>query len=155
MKHGKKIGNVAQIPSTGPKQQQGVALAMSLMVLVVLTILGISGMKTGLLQSRMAVNAQDSATAFQGAESGLATSLTGSGIFDLVQSNVSNFNPDVGTSVKVTTSFESMSVPPRGSGYSATKYEVANFKQRSESSTISGARSTVSQGQYQIVNKSE
>ncbi len=164
MKHQKKIGKATTIPVAGlGQQQQGVALAMSLMVLVVLTILGISGMKTGLLQSRMSVNAQESATAFQAAESAvganiaanLAAAKAGASPFNMSSTvTQSNYKPDGSTTVVVTRQFEGTSPPPRSDdGSSVLLYQVANYRYQATSSTVSGARSIVSQGMYRITNK--
>ena len=54
-----------------PTQQQGSALIVSLSILLVLTVLGISSMSTTALQERMAGNARDSEVAFEAAEAGL------------------------------------------------------------------------------------
>ena len=54
-----------------PARQQGSALIVSLSILLVLTILGISSMSTTALQERMAGNARDSEVAFEAAETAL------------------------------------------------------------------------------------
>ncbi|WP_273428547.1 PilX N-terminal domain-containing pilus assembly protein [Marinobacter sp.] len=51
------------------RRQQGAVLIVSLIILLVLTLIGIAGMNTSVLQERMAVNAQNSNRAFQAAES--------------------------------------------------------------------------------------
>jgi|26BtaG_2_1085354.scaffolds.fasta_scaffold06067_3 type IV pilus assembly protein PilX len=53
----------------GLGQQQGAALIVSLIVLLVLTLIGVAGMNTSVMQERMAVNSQNSNRAFQAAES--------------------------------------------------------------------------------------
>ncbi|MCB1644144.1 MAG: hypothetical protein KDI36_01760 [Pseudomonadales bacterium] len=53
------------------RQQQGVALFMSLVMLLILTILGLSSVQTTTLQERMARNARDTNLAFQAAESAI------------------------------------------------------------------------------------
>lgn len=50
-------------------QQKGAALIVSLIVLLVLTLIGVAGMNTSVMQERMAVNSQNSNRAFQAAES--------------------------------------------------------------------------------------
>ena len=52
-------------------KQQGVALFISLVLLLVLTIVGISSVQTTSLEVRMSRNAHDSTLAFQAAESAL------------------------------------------------------------------------------------
>ena len=52
-------------------QQAGVALFMSLVMLLIITILGLSSVQTTTMQERMARNARDSNLAFQAAESAI------------------------------------------------------------------------------------
>lgn len=56
-------------PFKMPAAQRGAALIISLIVLLVLTLIGVAGMNTSVMQERMAVNAQNSNRAFQAAES--------------------------------------------------------------------------------------
>ena len=51
--------------------QNGSALVISLILLVVMTLLGVQAMRTNLTQERMASNVQDRNFAFQGAEAAL------------------------------------------------------------------------------------
>ncbi len=53
------------------RQQQGAALIISLIVLLVLTILGVQSMQTSVLEERMAGNFKDKRQAFEAAEAGL------------------------------------------------------------------------------------
>lgn len=52
-------------------KQQGAALAVSLIMLLVLTLLGIAGMQSTIMEEKMAGNMRDKAIAFQASESGL------------------------------------------------------------------------------------
>lgn len=54
-----------------PLKQQGIVLIVSLMLLVVITLLGISGMRSTTLDERMAGNMRDLQLAFYAAESAL------------------------------------------------------------------------------------
>lgn len=54
-----------------PKKSRGSVLIVSLVILLVLTLLGLSGMGDTVLQERMAGNLQESMSAFQAAEAGL------------------------------------------------------------------------------------
>ncbi|MBD3641305.1 MAG: PilX protein [Marinobacter sp.] len=49
--------------------ERGATLIVSLIVLLVLTLIGVAGMNTSVMQERMAVNSQNSNRAFQAAES--------------------------------------------------------------------------------------
>lgn len=55
----------------GRAQQTGSVLVVALVILLILTLLGLSGMNTTILQERMAGNLQDMNSAFQAAEAGL------------------------------------------------------------------------------------
>jgi len=58
-----------QILSVTRKHQTGASLIVSLMLLVVLTLLGLSGMQSTIMQERMSNNVRDKELAFQAAES--------------------------------------------------------------------------------------
>lgn len=73
------------------QKQQGAALVVGLILLVVITVLAISGMNTATTELAMARNDQNYENAFQAAETGLETAL-GSGQFNtLVTTNVSPY----------------------------------------------------------------
>ena len=54
-----------------PHRQRGVVLAVSLILLLVLTLLGVTAMQSTVLQERMAGNAREISMAFQAAEAAL------------------------------------------------------------------------------------
>jgi len=58
-------------PSIGLKGQAGSALIVSLSILLVLTILGVSSLRTTSLEEKMAGNSRDAQTAFEAAEAAL------------------------------------------------------------------------------------
>lgn len=64
-------------------KQQGAALIIGLILLVVITVLAISGMNTATTELAMARNDQNSENAFQAAETGLENALA-QGAFDQV-----------------------------------------------------------------------
>ncbi len=112
------------------KRQKGAALVVGLVLLVVITVLAISGMNTATTELAMARNDQNYENAFQAAETGLENALS-QGRFDtLVNTNlVQNINVnDTVTSVIV---FEdSTMVPDRafslgaGSGIAAYHFNA-------------------------------
>jgi type IV pilus assembly protein PilX len=69
----KKIMQLAN--SSG--KQKGAALIIGLVLLLVLTVLGISGMNMALLEMTMAGNTQASQLAFQAAETGIDVAMSG------------------------------------------------------------------------------
>ena len=66
------------------KQQQGAALVIGLVLLVVITVLAISGMNTATTELAMARNDQNYENAFQAAETGLEMALGQNGFSTLV-----------------------------------------------------------------------
>jgi len=56
---------------TLPQRQSGIALFMSLVMLLIITILGLSSVQTTTLQERMARNARDTNLAFQATEAAI------------------------------------------------------------------------------------
>ncbi len=58
-------------PIQPPQTQNGAALVMSLMFVLVLALIGISSIQTASLELRMAVNSRDQGLAFQSAEAAL------------------------------------------------------------------------------------
>ncbi|WP_456085437.1 pilus assembly PilX family protein [Marinobacter lipolyticus] len=63
------------------QRERGATLIVSLIVLLVLTLIGIAGMNTSVMQERMAVNSQNSNRSFQAAESTVRS------LMDLVYAN--------------------------------------------------------------------
>lgn len=54
-----------------PRDQNGAALIVSLIILLVLTLLGVASMQTTTLEERMAGNLRDTSVSFEAAEAGL------------------------------------------------------------------------------------
>lgn len=71
--------------NSSPKCQSGAALVMGMIVLVLLTLLGLTALGTSLLEERMAANARDRIRAFQAAEAALRfceSAVTPTAVFD-------------------------------------------------------------------------
>lgn len=137
-----------------PARQRGVALVTSLMILLILTILGVTAMRTSTLQEKMSANIQESTRAFQVAESGLKQSLNTVGTFDLYATITNSFSFG-GNSASVQTAYLQMSPPKRGSGYSSVDYDGANFDQTSTATGMAGSKALIHRGVVQIVGKSK
>jgi type IV pilus assembly protein PilX len=67
----KSMNMQSQQQSITFNRQKGISLVMGLMFLVVLTILGVAGMRGALLEERMAGNTRDRDLAFQAAEAAI------------------------------------------------------------------------------------
>jgi len=145
---------------TGRRYERGTALVMSLVILMILTILGITAMSTASLEEKMSGNTQESTRAFEAAESGLNSATSTSGGLDLNTSYLSpktlpkvDYDNGKSGSAVVATWFVQFSPPKRGSGY-GSNFDAANFEQASTGTTTVGAKSVIHQGLAQIAPKS-
>ena len=139
-----------------PRRQRGAVLIVSLILLVVLTLLGVTSMNTTSLEEKMAANSQTTTRAFQTAETGLSIAFNDnaaydlSGAYDPSSSTVSNTS-DV---VDLEGDFKGWSPPPSGSLYSATSFQAAHFEFTSTGRVAGGNVSTTLRGgAYQIAPK--
>lgn len=92
-------------------RQQGAVLIVGLLLLVVITILAVSGMNTATTELAMARNDQTSENAFQAAETGLENALS-QGLFNT--NAVISVTPPTGTNevVSATINFEDSTLVP-------------------------------------------
>lgn len=133
--------------------QSGAVLVMSLVILLVLTIIGVAAMRTSSLEERMAGNIQEATHAFQAAESGLNRAVNTGGVLSLSGKTTNNWTFGNAQAL-VEVEFKEFSPPKRGSGYSATSFDAANFDQASTGTAGGGAKSSLHRGVAQIVPKS-
>lgn len=134
------------------RHQRGTVLVISLVILLILTILGISAMGTSSLEEKMSGNIQESTHAFESAESGLNEAFNTSGALSLSGSTTNTFSYNSGKSnAEVKTEFKQFSTPKRGSGYSMKDFQAANFDQQSTGKTTANAKAVIHQGVGLIV----
>jgi len=156
-------------------RQRGMALVMSLVILMILTVLGITAMSTATLEEKMSGNTQESTRALEAAESGVNTALNTAGSLDptydcakpaplnalnVTALNSTAFSYGLGQSgaAAVTSCYIQDGPPKRGSGYSskvvsADSGGAAFFAVVSTGSNRSAgaqARAVVEQGVAQI-----
>src|SRR5690554_6617797 len=79
-----------QTLSTSVRAQQGVALVMALMILLIISVLGISAMRTSLFSSKIALGAQVGTMTFQASESAIAA------VYDEARGDISDPNNVLG-----------------------------------------------------------
>jgi hypothetical protein len=133
-------------------RQRGTVLVISLVILLILTILGISAMGTSSLEEKMSGNIQESTHAFESAESGLNQAFNTPGALSLSGATKNTFNYNSGKSnAEVETEFKQFSTPKRGSGYSMKDFQAANFDQQSTGKTTANAKAVIHQGVGLIV----
>ena len=100
-----------QTQITSHKKQQGAALVVGLMLLVVITVLAISGMNTATTELALVRNDQASETAFQAAETGLATALS-RGQFATAGATAMTQTPTTNQNIATTIQFEDSTMVP-------------------------------------------
>lgn len=88
-----------KIIAHNPKQQSGTVLAVSLIILLILTILGVSSLSTSSLEEKIAGNFRDREIAFQAAEAALAyaenfakTSINSTSVFNNTDGFYAQYN---------------------------------------------------------------
>lgn len=150
------------------KKESGAILITALVMLVILTLLGLSTISTSTLEEKMAANSQEINRAFQTAETGLEIAMTDDTAFtttNLVDDNgtVDDYTDDIysyeatnnslssyGASTTYRAEYRQKTSPPRGSGWDASIYAFYYFDLSGTGSTPSGAASEVHGGAYQI-----
>jgi type IV pilus assembly protein PilX len=143
------IGRSMQSP---PRAQHGVALVVALVILLVLTVVGVTALITTAFEGRMAGSTQELNRAFQAAESGVDRTIANGSQFNLTATQTATY-AGVGStagSASTSTTFRELTKPPRGSGYSASRFKAAHFQINSTGSAGGGAQVTVVQGTFQI-----
>ena len=100
-----------KIQITSRQKQQGAALVVGLMLLVVITVLAISGMNTATTELALVRNDQAYEDAFQAAETGLATALA-QGQFVTAGATKMTQKPTSNQNIATTIQFEDSTMVP-------------------------------------------
>ena len=139
------------------RRQDGAALVVGLVLLVVITVLAISGMNTATTELAMARNDQNYENAFQAAETGLENALA-QGTFNTLANTNLVYNINTHDAVTSTIIFEDSTLVPDkafslgvGSGVSAYHFNViatAESKRDAGGTTDRDASATHSQSFY-------
>lgn len=146
--------NFSRAHGTIVARQRGAALVIGLILLLVLTLLAVSGMSTSTLELQMTGNQQFSQNAFQAAETGIDRAL-GSGNYTTVAPTVVG-NTSLSGSTDVfnsTTTFNSDNgvTPVPAGGFSlgvSTGFQAYHFDITSTGAAGRGATSTNTQSFY-------
>ncbi|MFL6621711.1 MAG: PilX N-terminal domain-containing pilus assembly protein [Sulfurifustis sp.] len=142
-----------------PGHEKGATLVTALVILLILTIIGIAAMRTSSFEERMAGNIQDTTYAFEAAESGLNRAMNEGGTLSLTTEVTRNYTFGAARA-ETKTKFNEFAPPKRGSGYSVTSFDAANFDQTStgmmgDDASKNVAKSVVHRGVEQIVPKAQ
>lgn len=138
-------------------KQQGAALVVGLMLLVVITVLAISGMNTATTELALARNDQAYENAFQAAETGLETALS-QGQFQTAAATSFAQTPTTHQNIATTIQFEDSTVVPDrafslgvGSGIAAYHFNAtsqAEFRRNPGNTTDRDSTATHTQAFY-------
>jgi len=140
-------------------KQQGAALVVGLILLVVITVLAISGMNTATTELAMARNDMNYENAFQAAETGLEIAL-GQGLFDTLVGSTVTQTISSHDSVSAEIEFEDSSIVPdkafslgSGSGVAAYHFLATStaISERSPGSTTDRDSSAIHTQAFYVV----
>ncbi len=136
-------------------RQSGAVLIVSMIILVILTLLGVTAMNTTSLQERIASNTQEQVHAFQAAETGLNQAFADNLAYDISGTYSSPLTAFAGSadSAGYDTTFLGFSPPPPGSLYSATSFQAAHFNFRATGTSATNLSIILNGGAYQIAPK--
>ncbi|MEE9355515.1 MAG: PilX N-terminal domain-containing pilus assembly protein [Methylococcaceae bacterium] len=143
------------------KQQQGAILIVSLFMLILLTLIGVSAMKTTALEEKMAGNLRQQDFAFQAADSCATRALkegenfTFNKSWETAGSNIAMGSVAANNEAKYSSQrrFRMSTAPQRKSGYSAIKFQAAHDEYSCMGNGPVNASVTLRQGVYQITPK--
>lgn len=138
-----------------PARQRGVALVIALVVLLILTIIGVSALVSTALEGMMAGNVQEQNRAFQAAEAGIDAALVNPNSY--ISSPPTTVGPitlsaigDYNASARHTSSFIAISKPRRSATGWGDKARFTHFQTVSVGRGNIGATATLTQGLYLI-----
>ncbi len=152
-------------PGLVPPPQRGIALVMALVMLMILTILGLTAMSTSSLEEKMSGNIQESTRAFEAAESGINSAVGSAGLLNPNTTEAApvtrnyDYDSKKSGSAGVKAWFREYTPPGRSKNpneiYSATNLQEAHFNIKSTGTTLTNAKSVHHQGISQVVSKSD
>lgn len=118
-------------------RQRGTTLIVAMIILMVLTMLGVTALNTTTLEERMAANSQEVNRAFQAAEAGIDVAFDDSDAYSLTAAvdGKTAVLGDYQAGANYTVSYLRATNPPVGSLYSATSFSAFHFDIRSEAAS--------------------
>lgn len=153
--------------------QHGAVLVIALVMLLVLTMLGVTALNTASLEEKMAANSQENNRAFQTAEAGLANAFGDPNAFVAFQlAPVAGKTGSLGPYISASdwsVQYLGFTNPPINSLYSATQFSAYHFDMQSNAASrvtnpgslvgadyipeAGAARMTINQGAFTISRK--
>ena len=132
-----------------PSAQHGATLVIGLVLLLIMTLLGITGLSSSTVDLAMAGNSQNAQSSFQAAESTIEVELR-LGAAGREEPRVNeNYDFGGGARGRADTAFQSTRLPPPG--YSLTEFQADHYLITSTGTAARSASSTHLQGFYVVV----
>jgi hypothetical protein len=143
--------------SHAPARARGAVLVVSLVMLVVLTLLGVSVMNMTRLEERMASNSQELVQAFQSAETGLSQAYDNSAVWNpstittVDDTSIPTELPgDIARNGTAAYQVEFLTATGPPPGYDVTQFQTANFDFRSAGTAQSGFTAVLHGGGFRV-----
>lgn len=147
-----QAGIYKQDPLHLPRSQQGAVLAVSLIILLVLTILGITAMRSVTMEEKMASNAMNRNAAFSASESATIGATSTTSNLEAALATPNTVNVTVNSSVVSTAviTFRQVTLAPNnsitlGKGRKAYHFDIASTGRVDEANARSGTREGIFQ----------
>lgn len=138
------------------RRERGAALIFALSILLVLTVLGVSALRSSSLEQIMAGNTQAMTRAFEAAESGMTLSMANTGNFAHMATTATNtytFAP-MGATAVVETRLKQTTATRRSSKPTGQRTaDFAHFDQKATATTDTGAKVVLHQGVRKSIPK--
>ncbi len=131
-----------------PRRQEGAALIVGLLLLLVLTVFAVSSMRTSTLDVALAGNTQFSENAFQAAESAIEAEII-QGAADPAVPRNGNYQFGPATNAATTVTYDATRLAPPG--YSLTEYQSDHYIINSAGTASKNAQTTNEQGFYVVI----
>ena len=132
-----------------PRRERGAALIIGLVLLMMLTVLTVSGMRAATLEITMAGNVQYAQNAFQAAETGIERAMAGVELTTNIQL-ASHDLPDTTDTADTTTSWIGASPNLSGGTSLGAGFAAHHFEIVSVGTATRGATSTHTQGFFVV-----
>ncbi len=147
--HRRAVAPVRYSPPCPPRRQRGAALIIGLVLLMVLTVITVSGMRAATLEITMAGNVQFAQNAFQAAETGIERAMAA---VELTTDDqiVAHDLPDSTDAAQTTTSWVGASANLSGGTSLGAGFAAHHFEILSVGTASRGATSTHTQGFFVV-----
>jgi len=135
-----------------PARQRGAVLVVSLVLLVVLTLLGVSVMNVTQLEERMASNTQEMNQAFQSAETGLSQAYDDANVWNPAAAIAPGMQaiPSAQRADQAAYVSEYLTATGPPPGYDVAQFQTAHFNFESTGQSQSNFTTTVHGGGFRV-----